>query len=427
MFEQLNKQREQLLNEADELIASGDVDAANAKMDEVNALDEKINNAVAAKKNADALRAAAPVTDITAMSANIKGTEEGGTLNLNPEDVSDMETESIIIGGVKMAVSAADKKYENAWAKLLMGKANAEEKNFAKVYNEAYTHSTENTGILIPNTVTRGILSKAGKKHPFWENIFKSNVKGTLTILKGDNSSSAAWYDEADETEDGKETFGSLTLSGCELSRSITVTWKLKEMAVEEFIPYITRKMADRMGDGLGYGVMKGRGKSSSNEWKPEPVGVITALEAESGTPHIVTVDKPTDGQVVENLITMNALVDDNYRDTAYYVNKKTLFTKIAKITDTSGKTIFITDIKNESAAVGMILGNEVFIDPDVPDDCILLGDAYNGYQANINKQMSIETEDHKKQRTTDYIGYAIVDGAPVDLDAFALLKLNYT
>ena len=34
-----------------------------------------------------------------------------------------------------------------------------------------------------------------------------------------------------------------------------------------------------------------------------------------------------------------------------------------------------------------------------------------------------MQTEDHVKERTTDYAAYTILDGAPVTLNAFALLK----
>ena len=40
---------------------------------------------------------------------------------------------------------------------------------------------------------------------------------------------------------DEQNTFGQLTLTGCELAKSITVTWKMRAMAIDEFIPYIKK------------------------------------------------------------------------------------------------------------------------------------------------------------------------------------------
>ena len=56
-------------------------------------------------------------------------------------------------------------------------------------------------------------------------------------------------------------------------------------------------------------------------------------------------------------------------------------------------------------------------------DGEVLFSDAKKGYHANVNKQISVLTEDHAKERTTDYCGYAIEDGAPVTKKAHALLK----
>ena len=45
------------------------------------------------------------------------------------------------------------------------------------------------------------------------------------------------------------------------------------------------------------------------------------------------------------------------------------------------------------------------------------------GYAVNINENMTMYNEDHIKSRTTDYMGYALVDGDVLTTKAFALLK----
>jgi HK97 family phage major capsid protein len=75
------------------------------------------------------------------------------------------------------------------------------------------------------------------------------------------------------------------------------------------------------------------------------------------------------------------------------------------------------------SGGVYRILGCIVKEDGSMKDGEVLFSDAAKGYQANVNKQISVLTEDHAKERTTDYCGYAIVDGAPVSKKAHALLK----
>lgn len=127
----------------------------------------------------------------------------------------------------------ASDAYVNAWTKKMMGKelCNEEEKTY-KLVNEAYTHATGNTSIVIPKTVSRKIWEEAGEMYPYFDDIDKTYVDGVLALIQEESSSDAKWYDEETETEDGKETFKEYTLSGCELARSIPVSWKLKEMSM---------------------------------------------------------------------------------------------------------------------------------------------------------------------------------------------------
>ena len=56
-------------------------------------------------------------------------------------------------------------------------------------------------------------------------------------------------------------------------------------------------------------------------------------------------------------------------------------------------------------------------------DGEILFSNAQDSYHLNVNKEISMMTEDHVKQRTTDYVGYGIMDGNIVTSRAHALLK----
>lgn len=410
MFEKFKAQREELMAAVNDLIENGSVDEANAKMDEVKALDEKIEAAVTAKKNMEALNASAPAVDFTAKSVNVKTVAEG----------------TVAIAEEMTAKDDAEAKYENAWARTMMGIDTAEDREVVEVYNSTLTTTTH--GILIPETMAKGILDDVALAHPLYADVAKTFVKGNFTILKGTASSNAAWYDEATPIADGSETFAEVNLTGCELARSITVSWKLKAMAVSEFLPYIRAKIAEKMGQGLGYGVVSGRGKpgqSESNPWKDEPEGIITAINAESSTPQKIALVSPTDGQIVDALIAANAKIATKYSNgLAYYVSNETLWGTIATITDTTGRPIFLPDA-NTSGVVGRIFGRAVKVDTDVPAGSIILGNASAGYHMNFSQGVTMDSEDHKKARETDYIGYAVVDGAVVSTKAFALIAIS--
>ena len=137
-------------------------------------------------------------------------------------------------------MDAKSKAYENAWAKMMMGqRLSDEEQSVVTMTNAALT--TVTTGVVVPTTVAEGIWDMIEEEHPIWADAQKTYVNGNYTMVVSSASSDAAWYDEATSTADGSETLVAVNLVGCELARAITVSWKLREMAIADFIPFIQR------------------------------------------------------------------------------------------------------------------------------------------------------------------------------------------
>ena len=397
--------RKKLMDEAQSLIDAGKAAEAEAKMQEVTALDEQWDAIAQAEANFNAL-------------------------NNEPVDMRhDHQEDSTDSSGRMDAENAITKAwasdtYQTAWAKTLMGKqlSNEEQSTFTMV-NEAFTHTTENTSIVIPKTVSKGIWEMAGEMYPYFADVTKTYVNGVLSMIQEDTSTDAAWYEENTKVDDGTETFKEFKLGGCELARAITVSWKLKEMAVEDFIPYIQRKMAKKMGAAAGYGATHGKGSQDKN--KPEPVGTVTALLAEEGKPQVVTYSKggtPT----YKDLLAARSKVKSGYGSgLKIYANSNTIWNQLAGILDANKRPIFMTDPTGNGKI--RILGMPTEEDDSMQDGEILFSNASAGYHMNINKEMSMMTEDHVKARTTDYCGYAIMDGNIVTDKAHALLMYEDT
>lgn len=308
------------------------------------------------------------------------------------------------------------------WAKKMLGRSlTAAENDTFKLVNAAYVHTTENTGVVVPTSVAQGIIETAAGLYPMFGAINRTMIRGNVTLIVEKTSSDASWYDEATPTADGKEDFREVNLTGCELARQIKVSWKLRAMSVEDFIPYIIRKMAFKMGQGLGYGVSQGKGKPGGTDtFKPEPLGVITALKAESGTPQIVTYT--AGGLTYKNITAARAKVASVYtKGLALYANSKTMWEELANVVDGNGRPIFITNVITENG-VGRVLGSEAREDDSLKDGEILFANMGDGYEENVNSDVSIQQFEDPDNRLTKHVGYAIVDGAPIDHKAFALL-----
>lgn len=408
------EQRNALMTEVENLINEGKIEDSNAKMEEVKALDNKFEEIKLANANLNALKDNNKVLDLENKTVKVEGVK-----------VVDNILENKVVNESKV--------YENAWAKYMQG--NKLESNELEVFNKvnkefnnAYTHTTVNTPTLIPDTVVSGIWARAEEMYPFLADVKKYNVQGTLVINKhtaiveGD----AAFYDEATATADEKNTFGQLTLTGCELAKAITVTWKMRSMAIEEFIPYIKNELGERVGVALGTAVIKGKGKPGElDEFLPEPLGVETALAAESNTPQVVTYNPDASTPVPLTYAKVTEAISKVHSSylagCAFYANNATIWTQLANIVDENGRPIFIPD--TTAGGVGRMLGFVVKADAGVTTNNVVFGNPGRAYVMNTNEPMSLATEEHVKARTVDYAAYTIVDGAPLDTKAFALIK----
>jgi len=318
-------------------------------------------------------------------------------------------------------------EYRSLWAKEMMGQTltSEERDTFNKVNDEyrAFTHTTENSQILIPKTIAAGIWKRAEEQYPLWADVRKFRVPGNLSMLKSDgNSVDARWYTEDQTVDTDKLGFGQLDLTGCELAKAIQVTWKLKKMALAEFEAYIIREIGDRMGISLSKAVYEGKGKPGAGDtFKPEPRGIKTVLTAEVDTPQILEYDE-TKGVEFKTLTGVMAAIHSSYVNGAtIYASNSSIWNILANIVDGQGRPMFITDV--QSGGVGRILGRSIKPDAAIPEGEFLIANVSAGYVANINEDITMYREDHVRERLTDYMGYAIVDGDVLDSKAFVILQ----
>ncbi|MEG0258461.1 MAG: phage major capsid protein [Lysinibacillus sp.] len=401
-IQELLNQRKELLATAEEALKAGDVTTFDAKEKEIQSLDANIEELQLKNANLNALKDNQTVADLSAKNATVANDAQI-VATLDPKNnMSD------------------DDLYQNAWAKDMMGLplSNDEKLVFDNVntdFRNAYTHDTSNTAVLIPNTVVAGIFSRAEEAYPFFGDAKKFAVPGKLSIKKHTaiNAGDATWYDEDTPTADEQNTFGELILDGHELSKAVTVSWKLRAMAVKDFIDYITNELAERVGVALGVGALRGTGTS-------QPQGLETALTAQSEKPQIKTYAAAT-GIVYADITALIAKVHSSYLNgAAFYASNKTIWEKLANIVDGNGRPVFIPDAT--SGGVGRMFGYVVKPDAGVSEGNIAFGNPNKGYVVNTNEPFSVTTETHAKARTIDYVAYTIVDGGVLDEQAFGLL-----
>lgn len=403
-FKEYLEKRNALLAEAENLLNEGKLDEFEAKEKEIKDLDEKYDAIAKAQANMKALKEQVPSEKIKNL---IESEDKKVDITVQPRK---------------------DEKevYLNAWAKNMMGlNLNDEEKNVFNQVNAKFMNAVQTTSqhaVLIPETVREGIWREAGELYPILGDVRMTFVPGDLTILKEENSGSdAEWYDENTEVTDGDFALGVLNLTGCELAKNIPISWKLRKMSIPEFIAYIQTLLAEKVGAAMAKAIVSGLGKPGAGDtFKPQPRGIVTTLQAESGTPQIVEFDNLSYDLLAQAM----GKIKSAYKSGAsIYAKSETIWNVLATLKDGEGRPLFIPDVT--SGGVGRIFGIPVKEEDSVAVNDILIGNVSRGYAMNVNENMTIYTEDHVKQRYTDYMAYAIVDGDVITTKAFAYLKKN--
>lgn len=393
--EQYLQQRGELLNTAKAFIADGKLEDAKSKREEIEALDVAYENSSKELANLNAL--------------------ENKAESFKPSDANTAVNGATKIDDVTADV--ANIKYEDVFAKVALKRdLNEDEVNVFNQMNptNVYTHNTDNTEILIPETVVGGIIETMKELHPILADVNSTRIKGNIKYVKhtGIPEGDADYYDEATATVDESNTFGEITLGGKELSKAVTVTWKLQAMAIADFIPFLQRELGQRMAYAKANAFVRGAGDTKY------PMGIVTALKAQAETPQVA---EYTDAITFDDLSALFGKVKTTYSNgIAVYVNNSTLWNQLNTIKDTNGRPIFVQNVAD--GIVGRLFGYPVKLEDAMRDGEVLVGDVGNGYTENIQESMRLTTEQHAKARKTDFVGYEVHDANVKDEGAFAYL-----
>lgn len=243
------EKRNDLMAQSEAALASNKPEEAQELMDKVSKLDNDFKEMAEKQANFNALK------DAPAAMMNAQSEEQQMAKALT---------------SVTASVTKSAPRYDHVWAKSLLGNTLSSEEQAVfdkenKMLNADFSHSTTNTPTLIPNTVVEGIWKIAEEQYPLLADTRKFNVRGTLKINKHDGivSGDAQWVDEDARAEDEQNKFSQLILKGFELNKVATITLKMKAMSESDFISFIQREIAERVGVALGICIVRGTGANS--------------------------------------------------------------------------------------------------------------------------------------------------------------------
>lgn len=290
-------------------------------------------------------------------------------------------------------------EYRTAWAKKLMGRPDkdfTEEEKRALgdaitttdttfVASDADTQGINNGGLFIPKTVRSDIMEIIVDSSPIFRDVRKLNVAGNVELPYLDEADDAEWYTELKETKNEGQKYANLQLTGWELAKDVEITWKLEQMAVESFIPFIVEELAAKMGIALVNAIIYGDGTN-------KPRGITKDLSP------IKKGDTPIDRIIA----TYQSLSKEARRGAKAYISTDVNI-DIVSYKDNNGNYPFLQGLATNKLVT-------IEVDPYLKDSDIIVGNCKN-YILNEVTPVRVDKETKVKPRRIVYGGYAIYDG----------------
>lgn len=313
----------------------------------------------------------------------------------------------------------SSKEYRSAFFKTMLGKelSSNEQRTFKRAIDIANSEkrtdafsTTTNSAAVLPTQTLNEIISKARKMGGLLSECRNFNIPTNLKVPIGTPSSKAKWHTEGANVETEKPDLAYVDFNGYEIIKIFSISAAAKKMSIEAFESYIIEELTNCVMECIAESLVSGTGVGQGT-------GIISGITWDSS--NSITITDIT----YEDFTKALSMLKRGYSSNAKWaMNNATLYKQVYSILDTTGRPIMITDPKNE--LITYILGKEVVIDDNIPDDTIILGNfKYLGY--NIPDGIVVETsrESSFKSGLIDFRAMAIADTKPLVGEAFVKLS----
>lgn len=290
-----------------------------------------------------------------------------------------------------------DPMYRTAWLKTLLNyELTAEER-------AAYTHTTENTGAVVPKQLLDRIYSTMEEKHPILADIQTLRTGAVISIskhtaiVKGDAKAVA----EGAANDDEQNTFVEVTLSGKDYSKTVKFSYRLGKMAIPAFQSYLEKELGDRIGAAMAKDVV---------------AQIKTDLHADNKmTPAVAT--KVVKAEWLKAFGKLKKVGNVNI-----YANNATIYGIIAAIEGDQSTLSFVSNYQEQVS--GHLLGRAIKEEDALANGEILILDP-DQYLQNVVQDIMIERDNDIENHKHIISAFAIAGGTLTNDKAGVLITAS--
>lgn len=332
-------------------------------------------------------------------------------LNKLNDQLAAIEAEELKKQGRKPAETEADGKKQ---------KYTKESRDWAKKVLEAVAVGGNYTA-LVPSEIATGVIEKLNDYGRIVSRVTKHTLSGSYKFAVEGSEASFDYVTEGGSVSDSTPTLTPVTLDAYAFAGLVKLSKEAVNDPAVDFIDWIINALAKAAAKKLDGEILSGTGSGNSHI-----TGILTALNAETLTPHIVTDTTALGAFTWANLKAVMSKLGE-YRDGAVLIMKQETADYIHEFKD-NGKYIF-----DQNQPLDAIWGMKVVIcsqmpamgtDGNIPVLAANLSYYHVGMRQDFDAQ--ILSELYAATRQIGVIADMRADGKPALTDAFAALKTDF-
>lgn len=368
-----------------------------------------------------------PDVDINSLNIELTGIKQAKDNNAENEQraAGGMNVVASMAAGGKKTFNADTvvdtAEYRSAFYKTMLGQQLTEDEKsafdvatgVAEKRADAFNASSDSLAVL-PTSTLNEVVKKARTMGGLMAECRSFNMPTKIAIPVGTPGTKAAWHTEGAEVESEKAAVANVIFDGYEIIKIFSISAKVRKMSIAAFEAYLVDELTACVMETIADALVNGTGNGQGT-------GLLTGITWEDGANmiEVAAAESITYTDVVDTV----AMLKRGYAAGAKWaMNNATLYKTFYGMVDGNKRPIFIADPKSES--VGKILGFEVVIDDNLPNDNIILGNyaKYLGYNLPDGIVIEASTQSSFKKGLIDYRALAIADCKPIVAEAFVKL-----
>lgn len=309
-------------------------------------------------------------------------------------------------------------EYRNAFYKTMLGQklTDVEQRafNLAMQQQEAERradsfNTTTNSAAVLPTQTLNEVIKKARTMGGLISHVRNFNIPTKISVPIGTPANKAQWHTEGEQVEGEQVQTAAVQFEGYEIIKVFSISAAAKKMSIQAFESYLVEELTNCVMEAIADALVNGTGNGQGT-------GLLTGITWDDTNTLELT------GEYTDFTKALALLKRGYGAGAKFAMSNATLYNHVYSLVDNTGRPIFIADPKNET--IGRILGKEVIVDDNIPDNTIILGNFnYMGFNMPEGVMIEVSRESSFRSGLVDYRAMAIADTKPLVEEAFVKLE----